>query len=194
MTEEKIWRYMSLAKYVDLLRSKSIFCPKASLFQDETEGKWVAHAVVWGEKQRWTKAKHNAERLQNLLTECAGDQDCILIEAENIYRTLDGIEQKSVFGDVLKGIGAVYPQKREEYLQKFISSWLKHHDNHNKSVQEWVQQVSVARESTYISCWTRAQSMSLAMWNQYGGGTESVAVCSSVEKLKALVAKNLDWL
>ncbi|MDT3776178.1 DUF2971 domain-containing protein [Nitrospira sp. MA-1] len=185
---------MSLAKYVDLLRSKSIFCPKASLFQDETEGKWVAHAVVWGEKQRWTKAKHNAERLQKLLTECAGDQDRILIEADNIYRTLDGIEQKSAFGDVLKGLVTYHPSKREEYLQMVVSSWLKHHDNYNESVQEWVQQVSVARESTYISCWTRAKTMSLAMWNQYGGGTESVAVCSSVEKLKALVANNLDWL
>ncbi len=32
------------------------------------------------------------------------------------------------------------------------------------------------------------------MWNLYGGGTESVAVRSSIDKLKALLAENLDWL
>lgn len=194
MPEGKIWRYMSLAKYVDLLRSRAIFCPKASLFQDETEGKWIAHAVLWGEKQRWSKARRNAELLQKLIVNCAGDQDRILIEAAKIYESLDTPEQKSAFGDVLKGIGAVYPQKREEYLMKFVSSWFNHHDNHNNRMLGWAQQVSVDRESTYISCWNRAQSMSLAMWNQYGGGTESIAICSSVEKLKALVANNLDWL
>lgn len=194
MTEGQIWRYMSLAKYVDLLRSRALFCPKASLFQDETEGKWVAHAVLWGEKQRWTKARHNAERLQKLIEKCAGDEDRILIEANNIYRSLDAIEQKTAFGDVLKGLGTYLPQKREQYLLMIVSSWFKHHDNYNKSFQEWAQQVSVDRESTYISCWNRAQSMSLAMWNQFGGGTESVAIRSSAEKLKALVANNLDCL
>ena len=34
-----IWQYLSLAKYFDLLRTKSLFFPKASLFADETEGK-----------------------------------------------------------------------------------------------------------------------------------------------------------
>jgi hypothetical protein len=194
MTEGQIWRYMSLAKYVDLLRSKAIFCPKAALFQDETEGKWVAHAVLWGEKQRWSKARSNAEQLQKLMANCAGDQGRILIEAAKIYESLDGQEQKSAFGAVLKGIGAVYPQKREEYLMKFVSSWFKHHDNHNNRVQGWAQQVSVDRESTYISCWNRANAMSLPMWNQYGGGTESVAILSTAEKLKMLVANNLDWL
>lgn len=194
MPEGKIWRYMSLAKYVDLLRSRAIFCPKASLFQDETEGKWIAHAVLWGEKQRWTKARSNAERLQKLIEDCAGDQNRILIEADNIYRSLDGIEQESVLGAVLKDLGTYHPPKREEYLQMVVSSWFKNHDNYNESVQEWTHAVSTGRESTYISCWNRAQSMSLAMWNQYGGGTESIAICSSVEKLKALVADNLDWL
>lgn len=150
--------------------------------------------MLWGEKQRWTKARRNAERLQKLLEECASDQDRILIEAANIYRSLNGIEQRSAFGDVLKGLGTYDPLKRKEYLQMVVSSWFKHHDNYNKSLQEWAQQVSVERESTYISCWNRAKTMSLAMWSQYGGGTESVAVCSSVEKLKGLLADNLDWL
>ena len=107
MAEGHIWRYMSLAKYVDLLRSRAIFCPKASLFQDETEGKWVAHAVLWGEKQRWSKARRNAERLQKLIEECAGDQDRILREASDIYGHLNAAEQKSAFGDVLKGVAQV---------------------------------------------------------------------------------------
>lgn len=79
---------MSLAKYVDLLRSQAIFCPKASLFQDETEGKWIAHAVLWGEKKRWLVAKEYAEQLQNILDDCEGNQDCISRKAGSMYAFL----------------------------------------------------------------------------------------------------------
>ncbi len=194
MSKDYIWRYMSLAKYVDLLRSRAIFFPKASLFHDETEGKWVAHAVLWGEKQRWQKAKENADTLQALLNRANGNQDRILQEAALLYERLSEIEKKKVLGDVLVGVGHVFPDKREAYLKKHVESWIKHYDNFNSRVQEWASQVAINRESTYISCWNRADSMSLAMWNLYGGGLEAVAIRSSRTKLKALIESNSDWL
>lgn len=194
MTAGTVCRYMSLAKYVDVLRSRSIFCPKASLFPDQTEGKWVAHAVLWGERQQWMQGRTNAERLQAVIRDGAGDQDRILQEANRLYTRLDGKEKKSVLGDVLRSLQRVYPHKREEYLQRMVGSWIKHHDGYNDRVQEWKRQVAVDRESTYVSCWTRAESMSLAMWNLYGGGVESVAIRSDADRLEALVAANRPWL
>ncbi len=129
-----------------------------------------------------------------LIDKCSGDQDRILQEATNLHRSLDKFEQKSVLGDVLIGVTQVFPHKREEYLKSFVSSWYKHHDNYNSRVQEWARQVGVDRESTYISCWNRTDSMSLAMWNLYGGGTESVAIRSDISKLKLLLDSNLVWL
>lgn len=194
MSQGHIWRYMSLAKYVDLLRSRAIFCPKASLFEDETEGKWIAHAVLRGQKERRSRTRRNAERLQQLLDECAGDQDRILRTASDIYRNLNTDERKSAFGSILARVARIFPHKREEYLRETVSSWLKLYEDHNQSLQQWTHEVSVHRESTYISCWNRADSMSLAMWKLYGGGTESIAIRSNVDKLRALLANNLDRL
>ena len=194
MSEDSIWRYMSLAKYVDLLRSRAIFFPKASLFHDESEGKWVAHAVLWGEKQKWQKAKANADRLLALLDLAKGDQDRILQESELLFQRLTTIERRGVIGDVLRGLKRVYPHKRVEYLKGLAESWINYHDSYNSSVQEWASQVTIHRESTYISCWNRSDSMSLAMWNIYGGGIEAVALRSSATKLKAILNNNSNWL
>lgn len=185
---------MSLAKYVDLLRSRSIFCPKASLFEDKTEGKWIAHAVLWGEKQKWERIRGLAVHLQNILDRAKGDQDELLIASAETYDSLSTEERRSVLGDVLKQMSIIYPHKRKEYLESMIQSWLGHHDNYNSMVDEWLSQVTVDRESTYISCWNRAASMSLAMWSVYGGGYESVAIRLVAGKLETLLQENLGWL
>ncbi|MCI0594379.1 DUF2971 domain-containing protein [Chromohalobacter sp.] len=194
MSDLYVWRYMSLAKYVDMLRSRSIFCPKASLFQDETEGKWIAHAILWGEKQRWQRIRGYADRLQSILDRSGEDQNAVLVGAASVYNQLTPEEESSVLGDVLKQVPLVYPHKRQEYLERTVESWLKHHDGYNPRVSKWLNEVTIDRDSTYISCWNRADSMSLAMWNLYGGGSESVAIRLERGKLETLLEKNLDWL
>jgi hypothetical protein len=184
---------MSLAKYVDLLHSRAIFFPKASLFPDETEGKWIAHAFLWGQKQHWQRTKVHADTLQALLERTEGSPDRILQEAALLYAPMSELDKKSVLGDVLAGLLRVYLHKRVEYLKGLVESWTKYHDSYNSTVQEWVSQVAVHRESTYISCWSRASSMSAAMWNLYGG-TEAVAIRSSVAKLRTLLQSNSAWL
>lgn len=67
----------------------------------------------------------------------------------------------------------VHYLKSAEYLDSVISSWKKHYSDHNVAVKQWKSDLNVYRESTYISCWNRASSMSLAMW-EMNGGTEAV--------------------
>ena len=45
-----------------------------------------------------------------------------------------------------------------------------------------------------ISCWNKASSMSLAMWGLYGGGRESVAIRSTVGKLRTLLENSSSFL
>jgi len=194
MSELYIWRYMSLAKYVDLLRSKSIFCPKASLFEDDTEGKWIAHAILWEEKQRWQLLRCYADQLQNILDLAKGDQNTILREAERTYQQLPPEEANSVLGDVLKTVPIVHSHMRGEYLCSMIKGWIGKHDSYNTNVSKWMKEVTADRTSTFISCWNRAASMSLAMWNIYGGGQESVAIKLKTGKLESLLQDNITWL
>lgn len=139
-------------------------------------------------------AKEYAEQLQNILDDCEGNQDCISRKAGSMYARISAVKHDSLLGDVLKTVAQVYPHKREEYLKGMVSSWSKHHDNYNNRVREWTHQIGVARESTYISCWNSTSSMSLAMWNIYDGGMESVAIRTDIQKLTGLLLNNKDLL
>lgn len=194
MAEVHIWRYMSLAKYVDLLRSKSVYCPKASLFQDETEGKWIAHAILWGERKRWELLRGSIRQLQQILERAEGKPDALLSFAKQAYSSLSAEGKQSALGGILEGVSRVYADKRKDYIEGTIKNWVRLHDNHNTRVAEWRRQVMIERESTYVSCWHRADSMSLAMWNLYGGGTESIAIRVDVHKLESLLTMNAGWL
>lgn len=194
MSADYVWRYMSLAKYIDLVSSKSIFLPKASLFNDATEGKWIAHAALLGDKAHWSKLKVHADKLSELLEKTGSDQDKILSEGAKAYEYLSTEDKKSVLGDVLIRLTRVYPEKRYEYLKETLKSWLNNYNAHNERVNEWVEEVTVERECTYISCWNRSNLMSLAMWNVYGGSEESVAVRVRTNKLEELLKENASWL
>jgi hypothetical protein len=67
VSEEPIWRYLTLAKYIDLLCTRSLFFPKAALFNDETEGKWYGHSILFEASRRWPGVLENARKLEALL-------------------------------------------------------------------------------------------------------------------------------
>lgn len=193
MNDVPIWRYLTLAKYIDLLRTESLFFPKASLFNDYTEGKWIAHAVLLEQSRRWSRAEANAKILEELIEKAGNDEAAMLQEANSLL-THKRNSMSEVLRDVLRDLGHVYPHKRREYLEGMISSWRKLYDNHNTSVESWSGQIAIYRESTYISCWNRASFMSVAMWEMYAGGREGIAVRSSENKLKALIEYNSVFL
>ncbi|MDT5270618.1 MAG: hypothetical protein QOH49_2804 [Acidobacteriota bacterium] len=192
MNEEPVWRYLTLAKYVDLLGTRSLFFPKAALFEDETEGKWYGHSVLYEASRKWPSVLNNARKLEALLERAGDDPDAILLEAARLHQSEDS--RSGNLRDVLAGLIRVFPHKRREYVEMMISSWTGHYDKHNQEVETWYSQTSIHRESTYISCWNRASSMSLAMWEMYGKGREAVAIRSSVGKLNALLENNAGFL
>jgi hypothetical protein len=179
-----IWKYLTLAKYIDLLRTRSLYFAKASRFNDETEGKWWGHAHLYHNAQHWGQSPANKQTLEQLLARAGTDPAAILRE---INQTLPSANQW--VGNILRTALRVYPDKRREYLESVISSWKKQYSDHNVSVTQWKSDLNVYRESTYISCWNGASSMSLAMWEMYGG-TEAVAVRSTSDKLQAIIQLN----
>lgn len=55
LPDTTIWRYMSFLKYVELLRTASLYCCRADLLDDKTEGEWLAHLEVqtWLEQRKY---------------------------------------------------------------------------------------------------------------------------------------------
>lgn len=191
VSDEPIWRYISLAKYVDLLRTKSLYFPKAARFDDDTEGKWFGHALLYEASRRWSDMPDKALKLEELLARAGNDPEAIFREAALLYEAED---KKGDVCGILTIMARAYPHKRREVLESTISAWRKNYDNHNNEVEMWASQTSIYRESTYISCWNRAQSMSLAMWELYGRGREAVAVKSTKSKLALLFEHNSTFL
>jgi len=189
MSDVQIWRYLTLAKYIDLLRTNSLYFPKASRFQDETEGKWWGHALLYERAQKWSQSPENRKVLEGILERAGDDQSAILQETIKLLPSVNEWVRKILITGT-----QVYPHKRREYFEGVIASWKKTYNNHSKSVEDWKASIAVHRESTYISCWNRASSMSLAMWEMYGGGRESVAVLSTRSKLEALLQNNASFL
>lgn len=185
---EPIWRYLTLAKYVDLLRTASLYFPKASLFQDESEGKWFAHVFLY-QRSRWlNQASENAKAVEELLRVAGSDPDRILQETKKLITSNDDIDSSTK--SLLSRVERAFPNKRREFLEWLIASWQRQCDAHNQEVDRWRSDLAIIRDSTYISCWNRASTMSLAMWELYGGGREAVAIRSTVGKLRDLIDHN----
>jgi hypothetical protein len=114
------------------------------------------------------------------------------VEAKKLVTSVQELDP--ILTDVLKEVSRINSVHRMTYLQGLIDSWRDFAKQHDISLSSWRNQASVARESTYISCWNRSASMSLAMWEIYGGGMDAVAVRSTSGKLKELIAFNGEHL
>ena len=118
MDNVPIWRYLTLPKYIDLLRTRSLYFPKASRFQDETEGKWWGHAHLYQNAQHWGQSPANRQTLEQLLARAAHDSGSIRRE---INKALPSANQW--VGNILRTALRAYPEKRREYLESVVSSW-----------------------------------------------------------------------
>jgi hypothetical protein len=185
---------MSLAKYIDLLQSKTLFCPKASLFQDNTEGKWLAHASLVNQKKQQLMILNNKRQLEEILLEAKGNYDKLFEISMKMLNKLHSKNKNPVLATILEKIIILDHDKLEEYFSVTIENWTKLHKQYNLHASKWKQQTMIKRESTYISCWYRASSMSMAMWELYGGGDEAIAISIKPEMLEKLLIQNKEKL
>jgi hypothetical protein len=139
--------------------------------------------------QRWQQIPANVTTLKQLLARAGDNESGLLGEISSLHGSANHWVKA-----ILQTATRAYPHKRREYLEGVISSWNKLYCGHNVSVKQWRSDVEIYRESTYISCGNSASSMSLAMWEMYGRGAESVVVQSTVGKLEALNETNADFL
>lgn len=191
-----LWRYMSLAKYIDLLRTKSLYFSKASRFDDKTEGKWVIHSFLHADIIRLTKMKINKETLEKILIKSGGEETKIYQEVTKVISTG---KINTLLKDTLNSFQLNYAYNRskfkgKEYLKSLVTAWTKQIDNYPKSKEKQISQVAIHRESTYINCWNSANEMSLAMWQLFGGGEESVAIRTTKGKLQRVFDLNAEYL
>ncbi|MDQ2087994.1 DUF2971 domain-containing protein [Herbivorax sp. ANBcel31] len=196
MSSQIIWRYMSLAKYIELLRSQSLYFPKASLFDDATEGKWAIHSFLNADKIRLLQLKRNREILDGILKR-SGNNDTKLYQ--EVTKVLTEEKINTLLKGVLDSFNFYYIHNRSkfkgnQYLKSLVDGWKKRIEEYPETKKKSISQVLIHRESTYINCWYRADEMSLAMWQLFGGGEESIAIRTTIGKLKQVLKQNDNYL
>ncbi|WP_088104768.1 DUF2971 domain-containing protein [Halalkalibacter urbisdiaboli] len=196
MSSQTIWRYMSLAKYIDLLRTKSLYFPSASCFDDETEGKWIIHSFLIADKIRLSQMKNNKELVEGLLKRSNNNEAYLFREVSSLLKENN---VNFLLKDVLKNFSFYYLYNKpkfngKKYLESLIEGWTKRLEEFPDKKMESISQVKIHRDSTYINCWNSASEMSLAMWQLFGGGEESVAIRTTRDKLQQVLDSNADYL
>ncbi|MGJ9384916.1 hypothetical protein [Salipaludibacillus sp. CF4.18] len=193
---QTIWRYMSLAKYVELLRSQSLYFPKASRFDDETEGQWIAHSLLVRDLPRLTKLPTNTKIVKGILERAGDSESAMYREVEKVLK--DG-NINSLLKESLDRLIFYFTLNRGKFdaqntLEGNVEAWTNQINMHSESKEKTMSQVKAHRESTYINCWNSNEAMSLAMWQLFGGGVEAVAIRTTKAKLETVLCENKNEL
>jgi hypothetical protein len=190
--DESVWRYVSIAKYADLLRTRTLFLPKASLLSDNSEGKWVGHGVIMADRARWKELTDAAQLLEEIVERSNSDNDALDLAQGYALAHQGRLPQVAL--EVLGNVPCVYPSMRIEYLKSTSQAWHQNAQRSLKGEDDWRQQARTQREAVYISCWNRQSTLSFAMWELYGGGDEAVALKVKAGTLMRSISANASML
>lgn len=190
-----LWRYMTLAKYIDLLESRSVYFCRADLFEDQTEGEWFAHVVSVAHRQLHaylTTSLTAINRVQDYLSQVADPtmqtirdafDACTTAEERDALNISDDVDQLLdesglFFKSVEDRIGAMDAiAERYRQLQEEAAIYL-------RGIASERDHISHIKRRGFISSWFSGESQSIGMWSVYGA-REGVAVTTTRKKLAA---------
>lgn len=199
--EDVVWRYMPFTKYVDFLRTCSIFCARADKFEDPTEGEWVAQLRLLADDEIWVQNRDTvfARRLLVEKLRSSGAKT-----KEDIARCVDEVVQ-SKYGWTLQISDddydfKTYSESPDELIESIEDGDLPLYEDvwedrvNGSSLPKLVEEVARLKCSAFVNCWHLASDQNIAMWKLYGAGNEAVAIRSTVGKLRKLIEGNLAYL
>ena len=188
--ERLVWRYLQFSKYVDFLRTQSLFFARASLFDDGSEGKWIAHGWLTGDEERARELTRANDLLTDFLNHTDPDPQGLGAAAKNFLGDLP-LGPPEILSDVLgHNLLGVPAQNHRKYLETMRDGWTKTNEKRQEFNLQWKDETQVSRDSTYLSCWHLSDEQNYAMWKVYGGGLDSVAIVTTVGKLRSYLMQN----
>lgn len=197
----KLVRYLTFTKFVDLLRTSSLYFARTDLMEDQTEGDWafhILHKISDDLLQFWREGYLAHKLLYDSLSSIASPtfQDI----KNEVSKTMD-----SQYKDMLElhNDGERYMSDYYGSVEKTISAIQMNMDFYYSAFQfqnkytDPVESLSIIRErmkiSSYLNCWYSSDNMNIGMWKIYGG-SEAVAITTTQKKLLELEHNNLDLL
>lgn len=199
-----IWRYMAFSKYVDLLRTGSLYCRRADSFYDKTEGEWLVHVqtLSWSE---WREIISNELKIHRRLIR---ELETNALLPQYVYGCLDKIKESDEYKNVpyettemLDALKDDFQSRYHEVISDFIESlknylqqWSANYEEIKDGWIELIEEVKRIKESSFLNCWHIAEYQHMAMWKIYGQYDECVAIKTTYENLQRVISKNDDIL
>ncbi len=152
--EQPLSRYMSLAKFLDILKRRRLYFPALSQFADQHEGSstqlnMMLDTGVFDALHALVNYDMTATLGVNVTTE------------ERVHLRAKSEELRAQKRNVVTPFGPFEITDNVRYQEVMLGQ----------------------RSWTDVSCWHRSVDESLAMWQIYGGGAESVCIISTVGDL-----------
>jgi len=96
-----------------------------------------------------------------------------------------------MYGRVFFARGDKYPDKFEGSFTASLRTKIKNSYNENQSDFSYEEFRKRLRERVFLNCWHRGPDDSMAMWAIYGGSQPSIAITTTVGKLKSALDESL---
>jgi hypothetical protein len=185
----KIWRYMPLSHYVNMVARSKLYVPITRRLSDPMEGIWFNETENHFINQQIPYLKHklhlfekskelNEEQFRAFYHEYAG----------GMFESLE-----------MEGWGPVkqFLDRKLEYskVQEYFAN--EAHDCPSeislleRSLSSNKEHLGLIKDRTYVSSWSIGTEQNLALWKLYGHGDDTVAITTSIEKLKKVAEENL---
>jgi hypothetical protein len=184
----KIWRYMPLSHYVNMVASSKMYVPLTKRLSDPMEGTWFSETENKLTRERIPYLEHkiflrdksrdlNEKEFRTFYHEYgSGFYEQLELEGDGPVKEF--LENKKSF----EAIRQYFTEQAEEcpeeiaYCKRILSTNKEH--------------LGMVKEMTFVSSWSKSEEQNIAMWKLFGHGDDTIAITTTVEKLIGVVEKN----
>jgi hypothetical protein len=190
---------MSLAKFIDLLSSKSIFCCRSELFEDKTEGEWFTQVISTSHREMAKFWGICYQAIKGVNRYIFSLPDPTLSEIRDAFLSRLSEEERrglDISDDVAQVIDGGFFDSIDDRLEFLRYMEEKNHelmteaDSFKDDQERLREHIASMKSRSYVSSWFSGGTQSMAMWKAYGLSEESVAITTSKEKLRSIEKLN----
>jgi hypothetical protein len=185
----RIYRFLSLPKYIDLLASRSLFFARADLVNDPGEGGWLLHSILKFERAEEVRIQNELESLRLCLQRAEGNSN-----RHPAHFLRDEIDTGDVCPEVREMLiilqAPAFVNSNFDIL-RILKSYIEGREKRLRSTaalpNKFSSEQALYKQKTFLSCWHKGTPANQAMWAAYGLSGEGVAIQTTTEKLRSAV-------
>lgn len=196
---DTIWRYMSLAKFIDLLSTSSVYCCRADRFEDRTEGEWFSQVSSTSMRLSAQFFQRCHKAMQRVNSAVSSIKNPSLADIQKVFDSVITLSERYDL-DFTDDVSQVTDDEFFDCIEHRLEFLHDMEDKHQELLEDctlsmkdqdqrkkWIRSI---KTRSYISSWFSGNNHSIAMWKAYGVTEEGVAITTTRSKLASVAQNN----